>query len=124
MSDKAKIENTLQAYFDCMFLASADKANDAFHTNAKVTGYMGDGLVEIAASDFASMVASVEPSPKEKGESSFFEILSIEIAGNTAVARVRDDYQGSRFLDTLSLIKEGETWSIYNKLFHIEGPAG
>ena len=48
------------------------------------------------------------------------EILSIEIAGMTAVARVRDDYRGRTFLDSLSLIKTGDRWVIYNKLYHIE----
>ena len=50
------------------------------------------------------------------------EILSLETAGNTAVARVRDDYLGLTFLDTLSLLKAEGEWRIYNKLFHVEGP--
>jgi hypothetical protein len=28
------------------------------------------------------------------------------------------------FLDTLSLLKADGRWQIYNKLFHVEGPAG
>ncbi|MEK9544077.1 MAG: nuclear transport factor 2 family protein [Luminiphilus sp.] len=48
------------------------------------------------------------------------DILSIDIAGQTAVARVRDGYLGLVFLDTLSFIHcEGE-WRIINKLFHVE----
>ena len=35
-------------------------------------------------------------------------MLSIEIAENTAVARVRDDYLGKTFLDTLSFLKVGD----------------
>ena len=120
MSDKAQIEKTLQAYRDCMFESSAAKTLEAFHANAKVTGYMGDALAEISVGDFAGLVESAQPSAKEKGETPLFEVLSIEIAGKTAVARVRDEFQGTTFLDTLSLINEGEKWSIYNKLFHIE----
>ena len=59
-------------------------------------------------------------SPKEKGDAERLDILSIEVAGITAVARVRDDYLGFTFLDILSLIKTDETWIIYNKLFHVE----
>ncbi|MGD2007355.1 MAG: nuclear transport factor 2 family protein, partial [Cellvibrionales bacterium] len=43
-------------------------------------------------------------------------------AGQTAVARVRDDYLGLTFLDTLSLIEADGEWRIINKLFHVEGP--
>ena len=123
MSDEKKIENTIQTYFDSAYESSAEKVLEAFHPNAKITGYVEDNLREIPVADYAKLVGSLLPSPKEKGEALPAEILSIEIAGNTAVARVRDDFQGKTYVDTLSLIKENDKWSIYNKLFHIEGPA-
>ena len=43
--------------------------------------------------------------------------------GKTAVARVRDDYLGLTFLDSISLLRADGRWQIYNKLFHVEGPA-
>ena len=49
-----------------------------------------------------------------------FEILSCEVNGDTATAKVRDKYLGISFLDSLSLIREDGKWSIYNKLFHVE----
>jgi len=124
MSDDKQIENTIQTYFDCMYESSAEKAHTAFHPNAKITGYLEDGLHEMTVTDFANFVESQLPSPKEKGESARLDILSIDISGNTAVAQVRDDYLGMTFLDTLSFLKEGGKWSIYNKLFHVEGPSG
>jgi hypothetical protein len=124
MSNEKQIEDTIQTYFDCMYESSAEKAHSAFHSNAKITGYLEDGLHEMTVSDFANFVESQLPSPKEKGESIRLDILSIDIAGNTAVAQVRDDYLGMTFLDTLSLLKDGGKWSIYNKLFHVEGPSG
>ena len=121
MSDENQIKNTIQTYFDCMNESSTEKVHTAFHPNAKITGYVEDSLREMTVTDFANLVGSQLPSPKEKGETLPVDILSIEIAGNTAVARVRDDYLGKTFLDTLSFIKHGDKWSIYNKLFHIEG---
>ncbi len=123
MSDEKQIENTLQTYFDCMYESSAEKVHAAFHSSAKITGYLEDSLREMTVTDFANLVGSQLPSPKEKGETLRADILSINVAGNTAAARVRDDYLGKTFLDTLSLIKDGGIWSIYNKLFHVEGPS-
>lgn len=123
MSDRLQIEDTIQTYFDSMYESDADKAQSAFHPNARITGYLEDGLHEMSVSDFAGFVASQQPSPKEKGESARLDILSVEIAGNTAAARVRDDYLGMTFLDSLSLLKSDGKWSIYNKLFHVEGDA-
>ena len=124
MSDEQQIKETVQTYFDCMYESSAEKTHAAFHPNAKITGYLEDGLHEMSVAEFAGLVSSQQPSAKEKGEAARLDIISIEIAGDTAVTRVRDDYLGMTFLDTLSLLRVEGQWSIYNKLFHVEGPAG
>ncbi|MFP6804522.1 MAG: nuclear transport factor 2 family protein [Pseudomonadales bacterium] len=124
MSDEQQIKEIVQTYFDCMYESSAEKTHAAFHPNAKITGYLEDGLHEMSVVEFAGFVSSQQPSAKEKGEAARLDIISIDIAGDTAVTRVRDDYLGMTFLDTLSLLRVEGQWSIYNKLFHVEGPAG
>lgn len=124
MSDEQQIKETVQTYFDCMYESSAEKTHAAFHPNAKITGYLEDGLHEMSVVEFAGLVSSQQPSAKEKGEAARLDIISIDIAGDTAVTRVRDDYLGMTFLDTLSLLRVDGQWTIYNKLFHVEGPAG
>jgi hypothetical protein len=124
MNDEQQIRSTVQTYFDCMYESSAEKAHTAFHPNAKITGYLEDGLHEMSVGDFGDFVASQQPSPKEKGEPARLDILSIDIAGSTAAVKVRDDYLGMTFLDTLSLLKADGKWTIYNKLFHVEGTSG
>jgi hypothetical protein len=124
VSDEQQIKETVQTYFDCMYESSAEKTHAAFHPNAKITGYLQDGLHEMSVVEFAGFVSSQQPSAKEKGEAARLDIISIDIAGDTAVTRVRDDYLGMTFLDTLSLLRVEGQWSIYNKLFHVEGPAG
>lgn len=124
MSDENQIRNTIRMYFESMHESSSTKVHGAFHPAAKITGYLEDGLHEMSVDDFAGFVSSQQPSPKQKGEPARLDILSIEIAGNTAVARVRDDYLGMTFLDTISLLKADGKWSIYNKLFHVEGSSG
>jgi hypothetical protein len=124
MTNEKQIEDVIQTYFDGMYQSSVQKTHSAFHANAKVTGYLEDGLHAMSVNDFASFVESQQPSPKEKGDTIRLDILSIDIAGNTAVAQVRDDYLGMTFLDTLSFINENDRWSIYTKLFHVEGPSG
>ena len=49
-----------------------------------------------------------------------YEILSTDVQGTTAAVKIRDKYLGITFLDTLSLIKIDDEWSIYNKLFNVE----
>jgi hypothetical protein len=123
MSDEARIRDTIQTYFDCMYESSAEKTHAAFHPAARITGYLDDGLHQMTVEEFAGFVAGQQPSASEKGEPARLDVLSLEIAGDTAVARVRDDYLGLTFLDTLSFLKADDEWRIYNKLFHVEGPA-
>ena len=123
MSERAAMESKIQLYFDSMHESSKDMVNVAFHPNAKITGIFGGDFLEMSRDDFGDLVASQQPSPKENGETQRVEILSVEVAGITAGARVRDDYLGFTFLDTLSFVKTDDRWVIYNKLFHIESEA-
>ena len=123
MSDESAIRASIQTYFDCMYESSPEKAHAAFHPEAKVTGYMNGALAQMSVQEFADFVAG-QPSAKKNGEPARLDVLSLDVAGDTAVARVRDDYLGLTFLDTLSLLKRDGQWRIYNKLFHVEGPAG
>ena len=123
MSDEAQIQETIQIYFDCMYESSAEKTHAAFHPNARITGYLDGALHQMSVTDFAKFVTEQQPSPREKGEPQRLDIVSLDIHGDTAVARVRDDYLGLTFLDTLSFLRSDGRWSIYNKLFHVEGEA-
>ena len=95
----------------------------AFHPNARIRGDTPQGSFEMTVVDFAFFVET-QSTASDVGENPFIEMLSLEVHGQTAVARVRDHYMGNRYLDTLSFVKTGDRWSIYYKLFHIDGPAG
>jgi len=122
MDAQTAITATIQTYFDCMHESSSAKAHAAFHPDAWITGYLPNGYQHLSVAEFADFVASQQPSPHAQGVAPRLEILSIDIAGHTAVARVRDDYLGLTFLDTLSFIETEGEWRIINKLFHVEGP--
>ena len=122
MSDESAIRETIQTYFDCMYESSAEKTHAAFHPEARITGYLNGALAQMTTAEFADFVAG-QPSARAKGEPARLDVLSLELAGDTAVARVRDDYLGLTFLDTLSFLKRDGQWRIYNKPFHVEGPA-
>ena len=110
MNDEQQIRATIQTYFDSMYESSAEKARAAFHPNAKITGYLEDGLHQMSVDDFAGFVASQQPSPKAKGEPVRIDVLSLEIAGNTAAARVRDDYLGMTGNETGQQNRYGQSY--------------
>ena len=120
MSNEQAINTAIQLYFDGMYESDADKVHAVFHPNAKITGYMGDILVEQTVAEFAKFVAAQQPSAHEQAQPILLETLSLDINGNTAVAKVRDGYLSLIFVDTLSFLLVDDQWLIYNKLFHVE----
>ena len=122
-TEKKKIEQTVQTYYDSMYFSDGDLVRKVFHQDAKITGYLNNKLLRQSVEDFASFVEHQKPSPKEKEDKIILEILSLDIGKTTAVAKVRDNYIGMIFIDTLSLIKVENNWQIYNKLFEVDEKA-
>ena len=120
MNDQEQIETVVRLYIESMNESNPDKVKKAFHENAKVVGFLHGDLLQLSVNDFAGFVASQQPSPKEKGEDVAFEILTCEIECTTALVKIRDEYLGITFLDTLSFLKADGEWEIYNKLFNVE----
>ena len=60
MSDIDAIQEVIQMYFDCMNESSADKVKQAFHPNAKITGYLPDGFHEMNVDDFLNFARRIE----------------------------------------------------------------
>ena len=121
-TDRELIEAVIQTYFESMYESDPAKVHEAFHTDAKITGYMGDQLAQMSVTEFADFVAA-QPSAKASGLPAYLETVGLVLAGKTAVAQVRGDYLGSRFFDSLSFLKVDDQWLIYNKLFHVERSA-
>ena len=121
--EKEKIEQTIQTYYNSMYFSDGSLVRKIFHQDAKITGYLNKKLLRQSVEDFASFVENQKPSPKEKEDKIILEILSLDIGKTTAVAKVRDNYIGMIFIDTLSLIKVENNWQIYNKLFEVDGKA-
>jgi hypothetical protein len=123
MKDDDAIRAVIRTYFECMHESSAGKTHAAFHPDARITGFLDGDLAAMSVDQFAAMVEDHQPSPAAQGVAERLDVLEIHLAGDTAVARVRDDYMGLTFLDTLTFLKLDGDWRIHDKLFHVEGPA-
>ena len=120
MNDSTGIEECLDRYYQSLRGSDPDGVHAVFHANARVTGYLPDGLHQMTVNEFAGFVESQQPSPEAAGEPGFFEIISCDIAGMTASVRVRERYLGMSFVDTLGMLEVDGRWLIYSKLFHVE----
>ncbi|MCH2139239.1 MAG: nuclear transport factor 2 family protein [Phycisphaerales bacterium] len=115
------IAQCIERYYESLCTSDADGVQSVFHPSAKITGYLPDGLHEMTVDDFAGFVQSQQPSPDEQGADRMLEVLSCEVAGDTASVRIREAYLGMIFVDTFGMLCVDGDWLIYNKLFHVEG---
>lgn len=120
MDDTTAIKACVEGYYESLRTSDPDAVRAVFHENARITGYLPDGLHQMTVEEFAVMVAALQPSPEASGESRMLEILSCDIAGQTASVRLREFYLGKTFLDTFAMLQVDGAWVIYNKLFHVE----
>ncbi len=58
-----------------------------------------------------------------KEEAGTFSIVSVDITGNAASAKVKEVYPGSIYTNYVSLLKIGGSWKIVNKIFTAEKAA-
>lgn len=115
-----EIAATIETYVEGMARCDAAALRRAFHPRACSVGHFDGGLEwddvdAFARACEAEAIAPEAPSPP-------FEIESISVAGDTAVARVRNMWAGLAFLDTLCLLRHEGRWVIVSKLFlHLPG---
>ncbi len=121
MSVNSEIQSCVERYYESLRGSNADGVRAVFHPSARITGYLPDGLHEMTVEDFAGFVADQLPSPDDAGAERMLDILSCEIAGETASVRLRESYLGMIFVDTFGMLRVDGNWLIYNKLFHVEG---
>jgi hypothetical protein len=118
-TDLELIQQTVQYYFDGLYHSDIEKLNKAFHPNAQVIGYFQGTLMFNSLEQFLEFVKAT-PAPSKSGEKYDMRIVSIDMTGNEAVAKVEDLYLGFRFTDYLSLLNIEGTWVIINKTFYHE----
>ena len=91
----------------------------AFHPEAKLFWVKDGALTQKTSADFAAG-ASGKPAPDEAKR--IRRIVSLDHAGDAAMAKVELLYPDVAFVDYLSLLKIDGRWQIVNKIFHRSAP--
>jgi len=117
LAERDCIAANIQDYFMGMYHRDLEKLRRAFHESAKLFGHLDGTFVVMSLTEWLAKVQA-RPVPAELGEPFDMSIISVEITGKVASAKVRDLYRTLRFTDYLQLAKVGDRWRIVSKLFH------
>lgn len=113
----AEIESVISDYFQGMYRRDIARLRKAFHPSARLFGHLEGSFVEMSLEHWLEKVQG-RPIPADSAERFDMSIVSIEITGHIASAKVRDFYRGLQFTDDLHLARTGAQWQIVNKTFH------
>ncbi|MCY1242873.1 putative lumazine-binding protein [compost metagenome] len=116
-ADTAAINRVVEHYVEGMVFADESLLREAFHPSCKIIGHYHRELEWLSLDEFIGAIKA--EGPAEEGSSPFWEIRTLDITGDSAVAKVVDDYLGMRFTDYLSLLKIDQQWQIINKLYYL-----
>ncbi|HWM86765.1 MAG TPA: nuclear transport factor 2 family protein [Kofleriaceae bacterium] len=116
-SERAAVTATVHRYFKGHITGIGDHYKQAFHPEAKLFS-VKDGKLAIVTRDEFAARATGKPAADEAKR--VRRIVSVDIAGDAAMAKVELDYPDVRFVDYLSLLKLDGSWVIVNKIFHRE----
>jgi hypothetical protein len=115
--EDAGIRAALNHYLDGHATGDGAHHRIAFHPVASLYWVNGDTL---ATRTSAAYAAGAPGRPAADEAQRRRRIVSIDRAGNAAIAKIELDYPGVRFIDYMSLLKVGGEWKIVNKIFHRE----
>lgn len=113
-SDYEAIVEILNDYFDGLFEGDVEKLRSIFHADAWLKG----NNYRKTLNEWQEAVAN-RPIPRDEGMEYNFNIQSLEIIGDQAMAKVDAPLLAAHFIDFLGLLKEDGQWKIVNKMFTI-----
>lgn len=117
--EEAAVRAAVQAYFDGMMKGDQTLLKTAFHAESYL---IGPGQKDANRIPFATWHTSFTR-PIENPQEHRNSILSVDVAGNAAVAKTELDWPRVRYVDYLSLLKVNGEWKIVNKIWHQEPSA-
>lgn len=108
----AGVEAALNNYLFGSRDGDVERLRAAFHPSAEIEGIRDGALTSWTAPDY---VGGARPGQRREFEP---RILSVDITGDAAQAKVECDYGTWKFVDYMQLLKVDGEWKIMNKVYH------
>ena len=115
-ADEAAIRQTVQYYFDGGKTRDTLTLRKAFHPDARMLFARDGKLVVVPIGEYITRVGSESLKPGEV-DSTERKVVSVDVAGDAAVAKLQLKRANALLTDYMSLLKVDGRWLIVNKIF-------
>lgn len=117
--DENGIREAINYYIEGMRTGNIEILKQGFHQPAILCGYLGDEMIAAPIEGLYDWVNS-NPAPVTTGEVFDCVVLSLEITGRVASAKVRETSHEGAVIDYFHLLKDRDRWGIVSKLWDVE----
>ena len=115
-ADEAAIRQTVQYYFDGGRNRDSLTLRKAFHPEARMLFAREGELVVVPIGEYITRVGSERLKPGEV-DSTERKVVSVDVVGDAAVAKLELKRPNAVLTDYMSLLKVDGRWLIVNKIF-------
>ena len=115
-ADEAAIRQTVQYYFDGGKNRDSLTLRKAFHPEARMLFARDGKLVLVPIGEYITRVGSERLKPGEV-DSTERKVVSVDVVGDAAVAKLELKRPSALLTDYMSLLKVDGRWLIVNKIF-------
>jgi hypothetical protein len=115
-ADEAAIRQTVQYYFDGGKNRDSLTLRKAFHPEARMLFARDGKLVVVPIGEYITRVGSESLKPGEV-DSTERKVVSVDVVGDAAVAKLELKRPNAVLTDYMSLLKVDGRWLIVNKIF-------
>lgn len=115
-----EIVSVIENYFEGIYKGDVELLRSVFHRDTLLFGNIKGIPYQKNVDGYLAVVAT-RKSPEVLNEPFQMEVLSIEVIGTIALAKVHVPMLGYNYYDYLSLLKLDQEWKIVSKLFtHVD----
>jgi hypothetical protein len=115
-SDSAAIAELFNQFFEGIYTGNTTLLEPVFHEACTLFGDVNGQLAFRTKAGYLEVVKS-RKSPQQNSEAFHMKLLSLEIIGLTAVAKLHVPMLGFNYYDLVALTKENGRWSIVCNLY-------
>jgi hypothetical protein len=117
--ERAAVEDTIRLFTEGIRNLETDKVVRAFHPQATSFSHTPRGICIEPAEKWPGIMDKAKTDVKHLfQEDSSVRILSVDVVGMAAAAKVEWIFQSARIVDFYNLLKVDNHWCIVNQVYH------
>jgi putative lumazine-binding protein len=116
-TEEAAVRAALERYLQGHATGDGAHFSAVFHPDSKLFWVRDGQLMQRTSADY---IAGAPGKPAADESQRKRRIVSVDVTGNAASAKIEPDYPSAKLTDHMSLLKVGGEWKIVNKIFTSE----